>query len=460
METSVKYHLIGIGGSGMSAIARVLQCQGHKVTGSDRSESQSTRKLQDQGICVKIGHDAANIIDSDIVVYSAAIPDDNPELAAAREQGIETVERSEMLGRLMREYPIRIAVSGTHGKTSTTAMIDQILHRAGLNPTSLIGSDIAELNGNARCGGKEIFVTEACEAFGSFLHLDPTIAVITNIDADHLDYYGDLEHVEEAFKQFAERVDPNGIVIVCSDNPRTQAAVAGSGRRMLTYGVQGRPDYLANFVSVTEVHPSYNLLRVGLEMGSIRLKVPGEHNVLNSLAAAAVAAHLGVDMSSIQSALLDFKGAERRFEVVYDNDGIMVIDDYAHHPAEIKATLSGAKSGYQKRVLAIFQPHLYSRTELMLDEFALALTLADEVIVIPAYAAREKPEDGVDGDSIVAKMLEGGYKAVEYVANQSELAGIVRKRLKEGTMALFMGAGDIGLISRELAADLSGGACC
>jgi UDP-N-acetylmuramate--alanine ligase len=229
---------------------------------------------------------------------------------------------------------------------------------------------------------------------------------------------------------------------------------------MLTYGVQGRPDYLANFVSVTEVHPSYNLLRVGLEMGSIRLKVPGEHNVLNSLAAAAVAAHLGVDMSSIQSALLDFKGAERRFEVVYDNDGIMVVDDYAHHPAEIKATLSGAKSGYQKRVLAIFQPHLYSRTEWMLDEFASALALADEVIVIPAYAAREKPEDGVDGDSIVAKMLEDGYEAVEYVADKSELAGIVRKKLKEGTMALFMGAGDIGLISRELAADLSGGACC
>lgn len=457
MDSSVKYHLIGIGGSGMSSIARVLHARGCKVTGSDRSENITTARLRESGIDVKIGHDASNVGDAAVVVYSAAIPADNPEMIAARESGIELVERGEMLGRLMKEHKIRVAVTGTHGKTTTTSMIDLVLHRGELNPTSLIGSDIVELGSNARCGGDEIFVTEACEAFRSFHHLDPTIAVITNIDADHLDYYGDIEHIEESFKQFIDRVDPNGVIIACSDDKRTMKVLEGCGKHVITYGVQGTPDYLASLVSISGNHPSYNLVRRGLDMGVIRLSVPGEHNILNSLAAAAVGSYLGVDMSVIQPALLDFKGAYRRFQILYNGDGKTVVDDYAHHPAEIAATLKGAKAGYHERVIAIFQPHLYSRTKLLLDEFAKALSIADEVIVLAAYAAREKPDAGVDGDAIVQKLAENGYESASFVSDKDQLALNVMNRLKSGDMALFMGAGDIGLVAQSVADKLAGG---
>lgn len=435
----------------MSAIARILHGRGAVVTGSDRHESDVTRRLRDEGIRVSVGHSAENVDGADVVVYSSAIPPDNPEILEARARGVPTIERPEMLGRLMQPYAHRIAVSGTHGKTTTTSMIDLIFARAGLDVTTLVGGDLASLGGNARLGGGSIILAEACEAFESFLHLHPSIAVITNIEADHLDHYGTVERVENAFRQFAGQTDEDGCVVACWDDPRTRRVVEDCGRRIVWFGLGEGADVRAVDVDTSIPEPTYTLVRAGRPLGTVRVGVPGLQNVIDSLAAAAVAFEMGVGFDAIAGALRDFRGAGRRFEVLYDDGEMMVVDDYAHHPSEIKATISAARAAYDKRIIAVFQPHLYSRTKIFLNEFAEVLAPADEVIVAPVYAAREQPMDGVSAESIVEVMKRNGCSNARYAADMNALADELAAFVSAGDMVLILGAGDITEVGHRLA---------
>jgi len=439
----------------MSAIAGILHDRGDVVSGSDRQESDVTRRLRASGIAVYIGHAAEQVRGADAVVYSAAIPQDNPELVEAHRLGLEVLERPEMLGRLMEPYANRVAVSGTHGKTTTTSMITAIVERAGLDATVLIGGDVACLGGNARLGGSSTIVAEACEAFGSFLHLYPSIAVITNIDADHLDYYGTIERIEESFAQFVDQVDSKGCVVACWDDERVRRVLAGCDRRVVSFGLTGSPHLLAADVDITHPEAEYTLVRGGEKLGGIVLGVPGEQNVVDSLAAVAVAFELGAGFSDIQAALREFRGAGRRFEVLYDYGDVMVVDDYAHHPAEITTTLAGARAAYDRHMIAVFQPHLFSRTREFTEEFAEALSIADEVIVTSIYAAREQPIEGVSGESIVNAMKAKGFANARYVADMNELPAELAARVGRGDMVLVIGAGDIRTVGEKLAQMLS-----
>jgi UDP-N-acetylmuramate--alanine ligase len=456
MTDKLHYHLIGIGGSGMSAIAHILHGRGEVVSGSDRQENDATRRLRAEGVKVSIGHSVTNVGAADVVVYSAAIPVDNPEILEARMRGVPTLERPAMLGRLMEPYEHRIAVSGTHGKTTTTSMINMIFDRAELDASALIGGDLKSLGGNARLGGGSIILTEACEAFESFLHLHPSIAVITNIDADHLDYYGTIENIEDSFRQFVSQVDEDGCVVACWDDPRVRKVLEGCGRRIVRFGLEGDLDVLATDVDTSTPEPSYTLVHKGEALGTVRVGVPGLQNVTDSLAAAAVAFEMGVEFDAIADGLADFRGAGRRFEVLHDDGDLMVVDDYAHHPSEIKATLSAARAAYDKRIIAVFQPHLYSRTKLFQQEFAEALALADEVIVAPIYAAREQPMEGVCASNIVHLMKKSGFERVRYARDKATLSEELVGSLRKGDMVLVLGAGDIRMVSERLAELLDG----
>jgi len=440
----------------MSAIAHILHGRGEVVSGSDRQENDATRRLRAAGVTVSIGHSAENINGADVVVYTAAVPKDNPEMAEARQRGVPLLERPAMLGRLMEPYEHRIAVSGTHGKTTTTSMINMILDRAGLDASALIGGDLKSLGGNARLGFGSIILTEACEAFESFLHLHPSVAVITNIDADHLDYYGTIENIEDSFRQFVSQVDTDGCVVACWDDPRVRKVMSDCGRRLVRFGLSEGCDVCALDVDVSTPEPSYTLVRGGTVIGDVHVGVPGMQNVTDSLAAAAVAFEMGVSFDAISAALYDFKGAGRRFEILFNDGEVMVVDDYAHHPAEIKATLSGTRAAYNKRIIAVFQPHLYSRTKLFTDDFASALSIADEVIVTAIYAAREQPMEGVSAENIVDKMKANGFENVRYAPDKNVLPDELAGRIHGGDMVLVLGAGDVRMVSERLAAILSG----
>ena len=455
-EKQMHYHLIGIGGSGMSAIAQILHERGDVVTGSDRQENDAVRRLRAMGIKISLGHCANSVDGADAVVYSAAIPQDNPEMQEARRRGISLIERPAMLGRLMEPFPKRVAVSGTHGKTTTTAMICAILDQAEMDATVLIGGDLGSLGGNARLGRSSVVVTEACEAFGSFLHLHPSMAVITNIDADHLDYYKSIEQIENAFRQFVSQVDSGGSVIAYRGDTRIRHVLEDCGRRMSWFGTTADCDIFAEDIDIFGPNAAYTLVRDGERFGRVTLGVPGMQNVMDSLAAAEVAFQLGVESPDIRAALREFRGAGRRWEVLYDDGQVLVVDDYAHHPAEIAATLSAARAAYAgRRLIAAFQPHTYTRTQAFVKEFAQALEIADEVIVTSIYAAREQPIAGVSAEAIVECMRMNGCVSAAYMPDKSTIAAEIRARVKAGDLVLIMGAGDIRMVGEELASMLS-----
>lgn len=440
----------------MSAIAHILHGRGDVVTGSDRQENDATRRLSAAGVKVSIGHSAFNVNGADVVVYTPAIPKENPEILEARSRGIPLLERPAMLGRLMEPYEHRIAVSGTHGKTTTTSMINMILDRGGVDASALIGGDLKSLGGNARLGAGSVILTEACEAFESFLHLHPSIAVITNIDADHLDYYKTIENIEDSFRQFVSQVDEDGCVVACWDDPRVPKVLAGCRRRIVTFGLEGDLDVFGADVDVSSPEPTYTLIHTGTPLGKVRVGVPGIQNVVDSLAAAAVALELGVGYDAIADALQDFRGAGRRFEILFDDGKKMVVDDYAHHPSEIKATLSAARAAYDKRIVAVFQPHLYSRTKIFQSDFAEALSLADDVVIAPIYAAREQPMEGVSSENLVALMKQNGFENVRHASEKEAIAADLAGSSRDGDLVLVLGAGDIRQVTEELAAILSG----
>lgn len=439
----------------MSGIAHVLHDRGHIVSGSDRQESDNTRRLRALGIQITVGHEASNVNGADVVVFTPAVPDDNPELVEARQRGIPVMERPEMLGLLMEPCSRRVAVAGTHGKTTTTSMISVILVRAGIDATVLIGGDLAAIGGNVRIGDASVIVAEACEAFESFLRLRPTIAVITNIDADHLDHYGTVERVEESFRRFAGNVTADGCVIANADDERVRRVLKDCGRRVVWFGLSGSPDLLAGDVDVSSPHAAYTLVEQGHSLGRVRLGVPGRQNIADSLAAAGAAFELGAEFEDVQEALRRFHGAGRRFEVLFDDERVLVIDDYAHHPAEIRATLEAARSAYpDRRIIAVFQPHLYSRTAALLDEFADSLLLADEAIVTSIYAAREAPMEGVNAQAIVTRMKERGFSDAAYLADKSLIPAALASRIRDGDLVIVLGAGDIRQVGEELASML------
>ena len=449
IDATKTYHLVGIGGVGMSALAWLLLERCCRVTGSDRSESAVTARLRQAGIPVSIGHRAENVGQADLVVATAAVQENNVELAEARRRGIEVVWRAEMLGRVMSEYRRRVAVAGTHGKTTTTAMVGLVLIEGGLDPTVLVGGDWDLLGGNARIGKSDLFVTEACEAFDSYLHLRPSLAVVTSIEPDHLDFHGDFQGVVRSFGKFLANVDEDGLVVGWADDLSLHGLV--SGKRLIGYGFEMEANLRAEDVRLHGLSSSSRVTLNGERIGSLDLNVPGEKNVLNALAAIAVGLELGVPFETSARALAKFKGVDRRFQVIGEVGGVTVIDDYAHHPTEISATLDAARGALQGgRLIAVFQPHLYSRTQYFLNEFANALSKADSVVVTDVYAARENPIPGAGAADIVRIINTGAPGRAIYIADKDAVAAEIADELRPGDMVLILGAGDIWEVGREL----------
>ena len=446
---SESVHFIGIGGAGMSGIARVLARQGVHVTGSDLRESPVLEALRSEGgIHAVAGHAASNLNGATLVVASAAVKKDNPEIVAARGKGLPVVSRAEMLGRLMARYRRSVAVSGTHGKTTTSAMTALVCEAAGLDPTVLLGGDLPAFGGNARLGASDVFVAEACEAYDSFLDLDPAIAVITNVEADHLDYYGDLDNVLRSFRKFLSQV--SGTAIFCGDDENvTRLAQEMRGRRgaarVLRAGLQGGADVQAVCIEQNGPAQTFDVVHGDGTLGRVTLRVPGLHNVTNALGAVAVGLTLGASWGDIARGLEAFTGTGRRFEILGESGGVLVVDDYAHHPTEIRATLAAACAAYPgRRVVAVFQPHLPSRTRDFLENFAEAFADADFVVLTDIYLAREEPLPGLTGATLAALTADRrGAEHVTYVADKAALPARLLELTQPGDLVLTLGAGDI-----------------
>jgi len=441
-------HFVGIGGIGMSGIAEVMHQLGYKVQGSDASDSYVVEKLRKSGIPVTIGHSADNLGDAAVVVCSTAIKDNNPEIHAAAERRLPRVRRAEMLAELMRMQRT-VTVAGTHGKTTTTSMVAALLDSGGLDPTVINGGIINRYGSNARLGKSEWWVVEADESDGSFLRLDGTIAVVTNIDPEHLDYYGSFEGVKDAFVEFVENVPFYGLAVLCIDHPEVQAIIGRiRDRRIVTYGFSALADVRADNITPVPGGSRFDVLILGRDgerrtIEGVQIKIPGRHNVQNALAAIAVAIELGIPDEQIVAGFERFDGVKRRFTHVGEADGAIVIDDYAHHPTEIRAVLAAAREGAEGRVIAVVQPHRYTRLRDLMEDFQSAFNDADVVFVAPVYPAGEEPIEGVDSAALVEGLRAHGHRMVSAVKDQKELSRSLRDLAAEGDMIICMGAGDI-----------------
>ena len=452
-----KLHFVGIGGIGMSGLAEILVDQGFTVTGSDRSANDNTERLEGLGIRIAIGHDAKNVEkDVDVLVYSSAIPPENPEVVAARQRNIPVIRRAEMLAEVMRlKYGIGIA--GTHGKTTTTSMVSLILMEGGVDPTVIVGGRLHGLAGsNARMGKGDFIVVEADEYDRSFLSITPTIAVLTTLETDHLDCYRDLEDIKSAFIQFAAKVPFYGFVVLCLDEPALQDIMPKIKKKIITYGLNGQADLQAVDIVHRQNRTRFTVLRNGGELGEIELQLPGKHNVQNALAAIAVGLSLDVPFAKVKTGIEKFTGVFRRWEVKAEVQGITVVDDYAHHPTEIKATLAGVKAGWRRRVICVFQPHLYSRTRDFYDEFGRSFFNADVLVVTDVYPAREEPIQGVSGELIANAAKVFGHKQVHYVPDKTSVPSFLMDIKQEGDIVITMGAGDIWKFGEQFVAALKG----
>jgi len=444
-----RVHLVGIGGAGMSAIANVLLARGVDVRGSDLKESRATHALRALGATIAFGHRAENVADADVVVVSSAIPHANPEVSEARDRGIPVLQRAQVLALLMRERR-GIAVAGTHGKTTTTSMIAVILQSAGLDPTFLIGGDLNEQGTNAHHGTGEWLVAEADESDGSFLWLAPEIAVVTNVESDHLDFYAGESDIRAAFAAFAEGLGPSGVLIACADDAGAAALAEGHRGRALAYGI-GHGALRADVVERgTEGTRSIVALE-GEQLGELRLRVPGDHNVRNALAAIAAALEAGVDFDGAAAALASFTGVARRFQARGAADGVSLVDDYAHHPTEIAATLASARERGWRRVIAVFQPHRFSRTRHLGAALGASLASADLTIVTDVYGAGEDPEPGVTGKLVVDGLLAAKPTArAAYIPSRRVLPDLIVARARPGDLVITIGAGDVTMLADEI----------
>jgi UDP-N-acetylmuramate--alanine ligase len=441
-------HFVGIGGIGMSGIAEVMHQLGYKVQGSDQADSYVVEKLRKAGIPVAIGHNADNLGDAAVIVCSTAIKENNPEIAAAVERRLPRVRRAEMLAELMRMQKT-IAVAGTHGKTTTTSMIACLLDAGGIDPTVINGGIINRYGSNARLGKSDWMVVEADESDGSFLRLDGTIAVVTNVDPEHLEHYGDFDRAKDAFVEFVENVPFYGLAVMCIDHPEVQSLIGRiRDRRIVTYGFSALADLRADNVEIVDGGSQFDALVLERDgsrrsIDGIRLPMPGRHNVLNALAAIAVGIELGMDDGSIARGFEKFDGVKRRFTRVGEVEGAVVIDDYAHHPVEIRAVLSAARESAQGRVIAVVQPHRYTRLQALMDDFQNAFNDADIVLVAPVYPAGEEPIEGVDSAALAEGLRAHGHRMVKVVEGPDELASSLRDIAADGDMILCLGAGDI-----------------
>jgi UDP-N-acetylmuramate--alanine ligase len=439
-------HCIGIGGIGLSAVAEILLNEGYRVSGSDMNEGDTTDRLIAHGATVYLGHRARNLGDADLVVYSAAIPEANPEIVAARERGIPVVTRAQMLGHLMATKEESVAVAGAHGKTTTTAMVSLVLRDAGRDPTILVGGNLSEISGNVAVGTGSYFVTEACEYMDSFLSLAPKYAIILNIDSDHLDYFKDIDHIVRSFDRFANQVRDDGAVIAFDANPFVSGILESTDRRVVTFGYNSRCDYNAADIKFGgDGMPEFSVRKGGEKLCRIRLKVPGDHNIANALASFACCSEMGIPPERIACTLEKFTGTQRRFDLRGETfGGVTVVDDYAHHPAEIAATIGAARKLPHKSLWVLFQPHTYTRTLALHDDFAETLGLADKVVIAEIYPAREKNVHQISSKSIALKMKEDDPgRDAWFFKSFEEIASFVLNNAEEGDLVITMGAGDI-----------------
>lgn len=431
-------HFIGIGGVSMSAIAKVLLHNKLKVSGSDFSLSKSTEELISLGAEVAIGHSADNIQNPDLVVYTAAISDDNPELKCAKEKKIETISRAEMLGRIMKNYKKAISVAGTHGKTTTTSMMSYVLMKAALDPTIMVGGELDILNGNFRIGNSDYFLTESCEYCRSFLEFFPTVGIILNVEEDHLDYYKDLDDIKSAFSDFSRLIPEDGILVTCAEDEEAMECAACAACTPITYGFE-KGDYRAQNISFDDFgYPSFDVYRNGEKIVSVTLNVVGRHNVLNATAVIAASLAMGIDLSAIKEGLEGFTGTKRRFEKKGYCNGALIIDDYAHHPTEIAAAFDSVKKIKHNTVWCIFQPHTYTRTKALFDDFAKVLSRVDRVILTDIYAAREKDTGLVSSKDLADKIPDSLY-----IPKFEDIAEYIKKAACRGDIIVTMGAGNV-----------------
>ena len=437
-----KVHFVGIGGIGMSGIAEILLSQGFEISGSDKSKSEVTDRLESLGIKVYEGHSPENLKDADVLVYSSAVQVDNPEVKAAIDRKIPIIKRSEMLAETMRmKYGIGIA--GTHGKTTTTSMVGLTLTEGGIDPTIIVGGKLSGLGGtNARLGNGEFIVVEADEFDRTFLKLTPTIAALTTLESEHLDTYKDLDDIKGAFIEFANKVPFYGFVTLCLDEPALQDIMPHINKKIITYGLNAQSDVRATDILHNGFSSSYNVKYFGKDLGEITLKIPGDHNIKNSLVAVVIGKELGIDFNVIKSSLESFSGVFRRFEVKYNKE-ILVVDDYAHHPTEAAATLKGIRDGWDRRLIAVFQPHLYTRTRDFSQDFGRAFLNTDVFICTDVYPARELPIEGITGELISGITKKFGHKNVHYVADKNNVPALLNEIKKDGDIIVTMGAGDI-----------------
>ncbi len=451
-------HFVGIGGVGMSGLAELLHAQGYRVSGTDLRDGPVCQRLRDRGIEVAIGHDAEHLGDADALVYSSAVRPSNPEIREAERRHIPVIPRAEMLGEVMR-LKDGIAVSGTHGKTTTTSLVAFVLDHAGLDPTAVIGGRVRTPGATgSRLGGGDWLVAEADESDGSFLRLSPVIAVVTNVEPEHLDHYGDFEAVQQAFVEFANRVPFWGAVVLCIDHPGVQAIRPRIQRRAVTYGFSTQAEWCARDLAPLAPGSRFEVVHGGRSLGHVELPLPGRHNVANALATLAVADELGVGFDDAAAALARFPGVERRFELLGEAGGVRVVDDYGHHPTEIRATLAAARGVHGGRVVAVFQPHRYSRTRDLFDDFATAFNEADQVVVTEVYAAGEEKIPGAEGGPLAEAIRAHGHRDVRFVADLAAVPEALAGGLEAGDLVVTLGAGNVRQAGEALLARLSGAA--
>lgn len=444
------YHFIGIGGIGMSGLAKILVDQGCDVSGSDIAMNPRLDELRGLGADIRIGHTPVNLNGAEVVVVSSAISINNPEVKSAIRRSIPIIHRSEMLSLIM-SHKKGIAIAGTHGKTTTTALTSMMTMRAGLDPTLIIGGILPELGSNCRLGGGEYVVAEADESDGSLVRLEPYIGVVTNIEADHMDYYDDSTSIRKTFGKFMSRIRSDGAAVLCTDDPNVKMLSEEFTGEKITYGLNNGAHLKAVDVQFTNFGSTFTATYRGLEMGRFRISVPGMHNIYNALATIGVGKVLGVEQDVVQQALRDFKGAKRRFEVIESDNGLTVVDDYAHHPTEIMATLSAARKVHREgRIISVFQPHRFTRTKYFFDLYGQCFFNSDEVVVTDIYAAGEAPIAGVSGELVAEMLKKYGHGGVTYVPELGDVAGHVRRIARKKDFVITLGAGDVWKVAYDL----------
>lgn len=454
LEGIKKLHFVGIGGVGMSAIAEVMLDKGYEISGSDLSESAVVKHLQAKGATIYKGHNALNVEGKEALVLSSAIHQDNPELVAAKAKGLKLFHRSDILAYLLNDSK-GIAVAGAHGKTTTSSMISVVLEHAKVDPTILIGGFVDYLKGNAKLGKSDYLVAEADESDGSFLKFYPKIAVVTNIEDDHMDHYGSMENIIKAFIQFVQNLDKEtGLAVLCFDNENIRNIADKVDRKYISYALDHDADYMAKDIKVDGPHTSFTVIYKGEVLGDVALNIPGKHNVLNALATIAVCHHMGLSIEEIAKGFKVFSGTKRRFQTKFRNENVWIVDDYAHHPTEIQTTIKAAKQTNPKRLIVAFQPHRYSRTQLLQKEFGSCFVGANVLVLTDIYAASEDPIEGISGKTIVDEVKkQTGVDAV-YIEKLEDIAPWLKENIQAGDLIITMGAGNIYTVGENLAQSL------